>query len=200
MRRANLDQIGGEGPSAGEAELLLVEFVGEGLGAVGDPLREHVRLLAAAEAQEVDEILPFKREPHGDVGQGGHGVHGGDATDSATMSGMGATVERGYGAEHKRLRAAWAPVVARGGVACRRCGLPIPAGGEWDLGHHDVDRSLPAAPEHRRCNRRAAALMKQLGWRHQTPQMRAEAWAQRYEADERRLAAERQAAPIPRIY
>jgi hypothetical protein len=113
---------------------------------------------------------------------------------------MGQTVERGYGVEHKRLRAAWAPIVARGTVPCRRCGLPIPPDGEWDLGHHDTDRSLPAAPEHRRCNRQAAAILKQLGWRRETPEMRAERWAQQYEHDQQRLQLERAQRPRPAIY
>lgn len=102
---ANLDQSGGEGPSAAEAGLLHVEFVGEGLRTVGEecevarmrprhrgnggagrpgsrhltgrrtpkagappeplighsPLREHARLVAAASAEEVDEVLPTER-------------------------------------------------------------------------------------------------------------------------------------------
>jgi hypothetical protein len=45
------------------------------------PLREHARLVVAASAEEVDEVLPFEREFHGDVAQVGRGVHGGDATD-----------------------------------------------------------------------------------------------------------------------
>lgn len=113
---------------------------------------------------------------------------------------MGETVQRGYGVGHKRLRAAWAPVVARGDVPCRRCGLPIPPGDPWDLGHHDTDRSLPPAPEHRRCNRQAAAIMKQLGWRRETPEMKAERWARQYERDMARLAAERERRPRPAIY
>ena len=86
---------------------------------------------------------------------------------------------------------------------CRRCGLPIPAGGPWDLGHHDTDRSLPAAPEHRRCNRQAAAIMKQLGWRRETPEIRAEAWATEERAYWAERERERLAAmprPRPRIY
>jgi hypothetical protein len=117
-------------------------------------------------------------------------------------SDMGETVQRGYGVGHKRLRAAWAPVVARGDVPCRRCGLPIPPGDPWDLGHHDTDRSLPPAPEHRRCNRQAAAIMKQLGWRRQTPEMRAIAWAQREDAywREVEIRAGRPPPPKPAIY
>jgi hypothetical protein len=63
------------------------------------------------------------------------------------------TVERGYGANHKRLRRLWEPRVAAGDVACARCGRLIMPGEAWDLGHVDGDRSQYAGPEHRRCNR-----------------------------------------------
>lgn len=66
---------------------------------------------------------------------------------------MGRTAENGYGYEHQRLRAKWAPRVARGEVICARCGNPIPPGAPWDLGHDDHDRSIYAGPEHQRCNR-----------------------------------------------
>lgn len=61
-----------------------------------------------------------------------------------------------YGRPHARLRARWALVVARGEVNCRRCYQPIAPDALWDLGHDDLDRSLPAVPEHRRCNRATA--------------------------------------------
>ncbi len=64
--------------------------------------------------------------------------------------------ERGYGAEHRKLRAAWQPRVAAGGVLCARCGRPIVPGTAWDLGHDDIDRSMYRGPEHRRCNRAVA--------------------------------------------
>jgi hypothetical protein len=60
---------------------------------------------------------------------------------------------RGYGVKHQRQRKDWAALVESGAVSCRRCGRPIPPGSPWDLGHDDVDRSLPAAPEHAACNR-----------------------------------------------
>jgi len=64
--------------------------------------------------------------------------------------------ERGYGAEHDRLRAAWKPLVAAGGVDCYRCEEPIEPGTRWDLGHDDVDRSKYSGPEHAdECNRSA---------------------------------------------
>lgn len=64
--------------------------------------------------------------------------------------------ERGYGAEHDAARRRAATEVATGAVECWRCGEPILADDEWDLGH---DGERLAGPEHRgRCNRRAAAL------------------------------------------
>jgi hypothetical protein len=64
--------------------------------------------------------------------------------------------KRGYGKRHKRLRAAWAPQVAAGGVRCSRCGEPIAPSEPWDLGHDDGDRSRYRGPEHRACNRATA--------------------------------------------
>jgi hypothetical protein len=61
-----------------------------------------------------------------------------------------------YGRPHARERAKWAAAVARGEVKCRRCLERIAPGANWDLGHDDLDRSLPALPEHRRCNRATA--------------------------------------------
>ena len=58
---------------------------------------------------------------------------------------------RKYGPSHRAERLRWLPAVARGTVACTRCGLPIPAGAQWDLDHR-VDGSFPA---HARCNRAA---------------------------------------------
>lgn len=63
------------------------------------------------------------------------------------------STRRGYGYQHQMQRKAWASRVDAGGVACRRCGEPIPPGSEWDLGHDDHDRSAPTRPEHRECNR-----------------------------------------------
>jgi hypothetical protein len=77
----------------------------------------------------------------------------------------GRTTARGYGWEHQRLRAQWAPLVATGQVRCVRCGLVIGARAKWDLGHHDTDRSRYTGPEHMRCNRQAAARMKNAGRR-----------------------------------
>ena len=55
---------------------------------------------------------------------------------------------RGYGAEHRRLRALIAPEVEAGNAACWRCGNPILPRQAFDLGHHDVDRSKYMGPEH----------------------------------------------------
>lgn len=63
------------------------------------------------------------------------------------------TTERGYGAEHQRLRREWAKKVAAGGVSCARCGLPIEPGTRWDLAHDPMDRSRYWGAEHARCNR-----------------------------------------------
>lgn len=71
--------------------------------------------------------------------------------------GLAKTRDRGYGAEHKRLRRRWDREVRLGGVACARCGRLIGPGEAWDLGHNDHDRRFYNGPEHRDCNRAAAA-------------------------------------------
>lgn len=67
------------------------------------------------------------------------------------------TTARGYGADHRAERARWAPLVAAGNATCWRCGHPIAPHAPWDLGHDDWDRTRYRGPEHRRCNRTAAA-------------------------------------------
>jgi hypothetical protein len=69
---------------------------------------------------------------------------------------MADTTARGYGTAHQKLRARLAPIVAAGGYICARCGLLIPPGAPWDLGHADYDRSRYTGPEHRHCNRATA--------------------------------------------
>ena len=60
---------------------------------------------------------------------------------------------KGYGKEHRRLRARWKRRVEAGGVVCARCGWLIAPGELWDLGHSDDDRSRYVGPEQRSCNR-----------------------------------------------
>ena len=64
-----------------------------------------------------------------------------------------------YGAAHERERRKWAPKVRRGGVTCWRCGEAISPSEPWDLGHADGSDSIYNGPEHRRCNRGAAAKL-----------------------------------------
>jgi hypothetical protein len=66
-------------------------------------------------------------------------------------------VDRGYGEEHKRRRASYELAVAQGRAYCWRCTEPISPTEPWDLGHDDTNRQRYAGPEHRRCNRSAAA-------------------------------------------
>jgi hypothetical protein len=63
----------------------------------------------------------------------------------------GTNQERGYGSDHRALRAAWVPYVQRGLVWCWRCGSVIGPLAAWDLGHDD-EREL-IGPEHAGCNR-----------------------------------------------
>lgn len=68
----------------------------------------------------------------------------------------GTSTQRGYGPEHRALRAHWAPIVATGTVVCRRpgCGQLIQPDEPWDLGHTESRTpNEPSAPEHRDCNR-----------------------------------------------
>ena len=69
----------------------------------------------------------------------------------------GGTTQRGYGRDHRLLRADWQARIDSGEpVTCARCGHPIMQGQAWDLGHTD-DRSAWTGPEHANsCNRSAA--------------------------------------------
>lgn len=69
----------------------------------------------------------------------------------------GTTTQRGYGTKHQALRRQFAELVDSGRALCARCGQPIIPGTLWDLGHADNDRSRYVGPEHRTCNRGAAA-------------------------------------------
>jgi hypothetical protein len=68
----------------------------------------------------------------------------------------GKTVQRGYGAQHRRLRAMWARQVMAGLVDCARCGRPIEPGALWDLDHTEA-RDGYNGPAHVYCNRSVAA-------------------------------------------
>lgn len=59
-----------------------------------------------------------------------------------------------YGAEHRAIRAAWAPEVAAGRVNCWRCNERIQPDEPWDLGHGDgAERDQYRGPEHAKHNR-----------------------------------------------
>jgi hypothetical protein len=58
-----------------------------------------------------------------------------------------------YGASHRAMRKRLEPVVARGEVACARCGQPIGQGEEWQLDHRDDGRGW-LGPSYRGCNAR----------------------------------------------
>jgi hypothetical protein len=77
------------------------------------------------------------------------------------------TSERGYGAEHRKLREAWRPVVEAGGTTCPRCRRKIRPGQAWDLGHA-ADRATYNGPEHASCNR-AAGVRSRFGKRDPEP-------------------------------
>jgi hypothetical protein len=63
----------------------------------------------------------------------------------------GTRQQRGYDAEHDRLRARWKPKVERCEVKCARCGQLILPGQTWHLDHTD-DRVGYLGPSHERCN------------------------------------------------
>lgn len=64
-----------------------------------------------------------------------------------------------YQWSHQRERKRWEPKVKRGGVTCWRCGEQIDPREPWDLGHKDGSATEYAGPEHRACNRGAAAKL-----------------------------------------
>lgn len=63
----------------------------------------------------------------------------------------GTRQQRGYTAEHDRLRARWKPKVDRCEVDCARCGRLILPGEVWHLDHTD-DRTGYLGPSHEACN------------------------------------------------
>lgn len=66
---------------------------------------------------------------------------------------MPTTSERGYGAQHKKLREHTKQEVDAGNAHCWRCGKKISPNEPWDLGHDDDDRTKYMGPEHTKCNR-----------------------------------------------
>lgn len=68
-----------------------------------------------------------------------------------------------YNAAHTKLRRDIAKTVKAGKAVCWRCGRPIHPLEPWDLGHDDWDPTMYRGPEHRACNRGAAARKKNTG-------------------------------------
>lgn len=68
----------------------------------------------------------------------------------------GSTTERGYGVEHQRLRAEWAPLVEEGNERCCLCGYLIDPGAPWHLDHSE-DRTGYRGIAHADCNMRDGA-------------------------------------------
>lgn len=66
----------------------------------------------------------------------------------------GSSTARGYDAAHRHLRRAWEARLATGEThTCAKCGQPVTAADQWDLGHTD-NRQSWTGPEHRSCNRK----------------------------------------------
>jgi hypothetical protein len=87
-------------------------------------------------------------------------ISGSKPAAKAARKSQSGTRLRGYGADHKRLRAIWAKVVESGDAYCARCGKWISPGSPWDLGHDDKDRTKYKGPEHRKCNRGAPGIAR----------------------------------------
>ncbi len=77
----------------------------------------------------------------------------------------GTSTERGYDADHRRLREQLEPIVAAGQAICWRCGNRIQPGTPWDLGHSDTDRRVTRGPEHAACNRATSQHRREREWR-----------------------------------
>jgi hypothetical protein len=81
--------------------------------------------------------------------------------ERARSRARGTTTQRGYDANHQRLRRKWQRLLnnawglGQAGLACWRCKQPILWDQPWDLGHYDNSR-ITAGPEHRTCNRATA--------------------------------------------
>lgn len=66
----------------------------------------------------------------------------------------GSSTARGYDATHRHLRRQWEARLATGEThICAKCGQPVTAADQWDLGHAD-NRQSWTGPEHRHCNRK----------------------------------------------
>ena len=64
----------------------------------------------------------------------------------------GTPTQRGYGTEHRRLRAQWKARIDAGlQPACTRCPNPILPGQPFELDHSD-DRTTWLGPAHQHCN------------------------------------------------
>lgn len=64
----------------------------------------------------------------------------------------GTSTDRGYGADHQRLRAEYQALMNRGeSFACWRCDDEIDPE-HWHLGHDDYDRTVYRGPECVPCN------------------------------------------------
>lgn len=69
------------------------------------------------------------------------------------MPTKGSTTERGYGHEHRKLRAQVKLHVDAGQAHCWRCGQWLDPAEPWDLGHDPADRTIYRGPECIPCNR-----------------------------------------------
>ena len=76
------------------------------------------------------------------------------------MPSRGTSSQRGYGYRHQQIRKRFNYLVQSGQAVCWRCGQPIPAGDDWDLGHDDDDRTKYRGPEHIACNRATSGRRK----------------------------------------
>lgn len=85
------------------------------------------------------------------------------------MPSRGSTTQRGYGADHQRMRRQWEPKVKAGLVDCARCGHAIRPDEPWELDHAD-DRTTYLGPSHLTCNRHEGgvkgAAVTNAHWQH----------------------------------
>lgn len=80
----------------------------------------------------------------------------------------GSSTARGYDAAHRHLRRQWEARLAAGEThTCAKCGQPVTATDQWDLGHTD-NRQSWTGPEHRSCNRQDGQRKATAGGEHWT--------------------------------